>query len=364
MEKKYISTLASITGIAVNALLCTIKLRSGFATNSIAIISDGFNNLTDIGNAVLVFIGYRIALKPADKEHPYGHGRVEYMLSQGISIMIMTVGLSLLKSSIERLITPSAVKQDTRVIILLIISLLAKLALAGYYHQLYKKSGILPLKAQMTDSLSDSVSTAVIIIGYYLTPLTVPYLDAIIGLLVSLLIIKSGFDIFREMSSLLLGNPESEETLKKVTDICLSFAQVKGIHDLRIHTYGPDITYGSADIDLDYTLTLARAHDILDAIEEKVFEETGIKMTLHADPVEESDSLISLKNRLMEILGEYDTAISFHDLHYNKELDKYSVDLLIPYENKLNEEELKERILESFHEITQNSQCEIRIDHN
>lgn len=362
MDKESISRKASLAGIGVNIVLCTIKLVSGFLTNSIAILSDGFNNLTDIGNAILIFIGYRIARKPADREHPYGHGRVEYMLSQGIALMIIIVGLSLLKSSVQRFIDPAPVAFNKLAVIILVISLLAKAALALYYRKLHKESGLIPLKAQVTDSLSDAASTAIIIVGYVLTPLTTPYLDALLGLVLSVIIIINGLGIFMEMTSVLLGQPGSENTYEEVEKILTDYPEIKGIHDLRIHSYGPDIVFGSADIDLDASLTLQQAHDILDAMETEVARKTGIKLTLHADPSDDDQQFSQLRENLTTALKKHDDAVGFHDFHFNRKLNKYFVDIVVPYDHQTNKEEISRVVREAL-DISAD-EIEIRFDRN
>ncbi|MBE6116286.1 MAG: cation transporter [Erysipelotrichaceae bacterium] len=362
MDKESISRKASIAGICVNIVLCTIKLISGFMTNSIAILSDGFNNLTDIGNAVLIFIGYRLASKPADREHPYGHGRIEYMLSQGIATVIIIVGFSLFKSSVSRIITPKSVDFNLIAVIILALSLAAKRGLAMYYNTLYKSSGLIPLKAQTTDSLSDAASTAVIIVGYLLTPLTSPYLDAILGLILSAVIMYNGVRIFLEMTSILTGTTGDKNTFDEVERILSEYPDIRGVHDLRIHSYGPDILYGSADIDLDAGMTLSQAHDILDAMETDVAQKTGIKMTLHADPSADDQHLSELKQQLTAVLKRYDQEADFHDFHYNRKLNRYIVDIVIPFDHKADKEVISELIRNALTENGEQIEIEIRFD--
>lgn len=364
MNKENISRKASIAGIGVNIVLCTVKLISGLLTNSIAILSDGFNNLTDIGNAILIFVGYRLASKPADREHPYGHGRIEYMLSQGIATVIIVVGFSLLKSSVSRLITPKTVDFSLAAVVILALSLAAKAGLAIYYNKLYKVSGLVPLKAQTADSLSDAASTAVIIIGYLLTPLVSPYLDAVLGLILSAVIIYNGARIFLEMTSVLTGTSGSQKTFEEVEKILSDYPDIRGIHDLRIHSYGPDILYGSADIDLDADLTLSQAHDILDAMETDVARKTGIKLTLHADPFTDDYQLSQLKQKLSAVLKQYDSEMDFHDFHYNRMLNRYIVDIEIPFGRRADKEEISSMIRKALCEDGKQLEIEIRFDRN
>ena len=202
-ERDRISRISGIVGILVNVFLCTMKLIIGRIVNSISILSDGFNNLSDVFNALMVFIGYRLTDKPADREHPYGHGRFEYMMSQFISLMVMYVGMSLLRSSIERLIRPEEVVMNGIAVIVLGVSLLIKLGLAFWYERMYRRTSLSPLKAQKADSLADVAGTGVILAGYLLGPVLSIPVDSIIGIAVSLIIVLSGMRIFLQMTSIL-----------------------------------------------------------------------------------------------------------------------------------------------------------------
>lgn len=362
INKNSVSRKASFAGIAANVILCTVKLITGILTNSIAILSDGFNNLTDVGNAILIFIGYRIARKPADREHPYGHGRIEYMLSQGIAVMIIVVAVTLFKSSVDRLLNPVPISCTLPAVIILIASMLGKLLLAYYYNHLYKQSELIPLKAQIADSLSDAAGTAVLIAGYLLTPVTTPYLDAVLGLILSVMIFLNGAKIFLEMSSLLLGEPGNSDTYARVESILSNNPEIKGFHDLRIHSYGPDIIFGSADIDIDANITLSTAHDILDTLEEDIAAATGIKMTLHADPAKEDAAITELKEKLTSVLRAHSPSLSFHDFHYNRKLDTYYVDVEIPYDMEIDEKQLADQIYGELSRTGNTVPLEIRFD--
>ncbi|MBO4919805.1 MAG: cation transporter, partial [Erysipelotrichaceae bacterium] len=235
-ERNRISKISGIVGIGVNVLLCTMKLITGRVVNSISILSDGFNNLSDVFNALMVFVGYRLTGKPADRKHPYGHGRFEYMMSQFISLMVMYVGISLLRSSIQRLIAPKKVLMNRYALIILGVSILVKTGLAFWYGKMYEKSNLAPLQAQKADSLADVAGTAVILAGYVLGFFTSLPVDSIIGIVVSVIIVLSGFRIFYQMTSILLGQPADEELFVKIEEELKQERQIKGYHDLRLHS--------------------------------------------------------------------------------------------------------------------------------
>lgn len=360
-DKERISKRAGILGIAVNLCLCILKLFLGYLTNSIAIISDGFNNLSDIGNAILIFVGYRLASKPADKQHPYGHGRLEYMLSQAIAIMVMLVGISLLRVSAERLIHPEKVISNGWALFALIFSLAVKIMLSAYYNSLYRKTAMEPFKAQKVDSLADSAGITVIIIGYLIAPITDLPVDSVIGIAVSLLIVYGGFKIFRDNTSILLGQPLDDDMVSSIAEIISQHPEVQGVHDLRLHSYGQDNVFGSGDVELNSSLSLMEAHNILDMLEQQIYEQFQIQMTLHADPVVRNEKTKKYCNLLDEALKSLDPDLGYHDFHYNESLRRYLVDIDLPFQSKLTEQQVKEHIEAYFREKKSSIKLEIRI---
>ena len=356
-DRNRISRISGIVGIVVNVLLCTMKLIVGKTVNSISILSDGFNNLSDIFNALMVFVGYRLTGKPADREHPYGHGRFEYMMSQFISLMVMYVGVSLLRSCVERLIAPKEVLMNKYAVIVLGISLLVKLGLAFWYDRMYRKSGLTPLQAQKADSLSDVAGTGVILAGYLIGSLTTLPVDSIIGIAVSVIIILSGSRIFLRMTSILLGQPAEEELYDRIEEILKQDKEIRGYHDLRLHSYGSGRVYGSCDVEVNGEDTLYEIHDFLDVIEKKIFEGTGVQITLHPDPIRNSRKIKEYGKILSDTLKDRDTELSYHDLHYNAVSDNYSVDIVVPYRMKIDEEELCEEVRKKL-----GIEIEIKID--
>ena len=348
VDKNKISKRAGIIGIVVNICLCSLKLFLGFITNSIALITDGFNNLTDIANAILVFVGYHLANKPADKKHPYGHGRIEYMLSQAISIMIIIVGFTLLKTSIDRLLNPQDIIRNNYVLIVLIISLIVKLALANYYNKLYLETSLEPLYAQKIDSLADSASITVIIIGYIIIPFTKLPIDSIIGVIVSLLIIYSGINIFIQMTSILLGRPTDEELDDKIIELISKHKDVLGVHDLLIHSYGSDRIYATADVELPDSLSLVDAHNIIDKLEQDIFEQYNVEATLHIDPVVDNSKMKKYQDMIQKSLDELESNLKYHDFHYNSSTKQYYVDVEVPSDCQIDDQEICDSISSLF----------------
>jgi len=355
-NNKALGNKVGIVGIVANTLLCSLKLFIGYLTNSISIISDGYNNFSDIGNAIFIYLGYRLTNKPADKEHPFGHGRFEYMISQGISIMIIIVGISLLRSSIDRLINPQPLNYNPYAFLILIFSVLLKIGLAYYYTKLYKQTGLSTLKAQITDSLSDVAGTTVIIIAYLIMPLTSFPIDAIVGIILSFIIIYNGLEIFIRMTSVLLGKTVDEEVYHKITDILDNIEGIQGYHDLYLHSYGSDNIYGSCDVEIDSLLSFIDAHNICETAELKILDATGVRMTVHGDPIDNSKQAQKYKYMLYSLLDKLDEEISFHDFHNIG--NRYFVDIVIPYDSKYTENYLIDLVRKELNNIN----IEVNID--
>ena len=351
----------AIVGIIVNFILCALKLIVGHYSNSVAIFSDGFDNLADVGNSILIFVAYRIAAKPADKNHPYGHGRIENMLSQGISLMVMFVGLTLLTASAKRIFSPQPLLQDSRIVIMIAVSILIKLALAVYYKHIYNSSKLISIKAQISDSISDVARNLVIVLGYFITLYTGFNLDSYLGIIVSLLIIYNGYKLFSETSSILLGKSGDSELIEEIDGILKENKQILGVHDLRIHSYGLNTNYASADVEVDGDLSFISVHDLLDTLEEEVKDKTGAIITLHADPVSDDKDIRQLRKIIKETTDMYD-GFSYHDLHYNQSLSCYHVDLSIPYSYDLKRNDAVEQIKRLVQEYNKDIKIQINID--
>ena len=361
--KEQITRRAGVIGICVNIFLCSIKLFIGYITNSIAILSDGFNNLTDIVNALFVYLGYRISNRHEDSSHPFGYGRLEYMLSQAIAFMIMIVGITLCKTSIDRLLHPQKITLNTYVLLMMCFSLVVKLSLAHYYGSKYRQTSIELLKAQKIDSLADSASIFIIILGIVLTPFTDFPVDSFIGIIVSILIIYSGIRIFMDMSSILLGRSTDSELYEKISAYMTSQKNVLGFHDLIIHSYGANKLFGTCDVELDGRMSLIESHTIIDTIEDEILGQYGVQMTIHADPVMEDAKEDGFEKALVERLKEVDERINYHDYHYNENVREYHLDIELPYDMKDREEEMKDIITAVFRKYHKNRKINIKIDH-
>ena len=286
------STLSGVLGIIINSLLFIGKLVIGLAMNSIAIISDAFNNLSDTSSAVITIIGVKMANKKPDKEHPFGHGRIEYISSLIMASIIIVVGLELGKSSLVKIFNPSQVKTSFLVLLFLIISVLLKLWMFSYNRYMGKEINSKILQAASLDSLNDVFATLVIIISIGVSKYFSINIDGYIGALVSLLIIKSGLDITKEVVNLLIGPAPDKALVENLKDMLLKEEAVQGVHDLIIHEYGPGKFIGSVHAEVLDTTNIIDIHEKIDNLEMQIKEELGVEIVIHMDPISSNQERI------------------------------------------------------------------------
>jgi len=278
-------TLSGSVGIVVNILLSIAKLIIGSITHSITITGDALNNLSDAGSSTISLLGFRIASKPADKEHPYGHGRIEYICGLGVSVIIMFMGFELIKSSIGKIIEPQAPEFNYAAIIVLVLSIFGKLWLALFNRKIGKAISSDTVDAVVKDSLSDMAATAVSIISLVLSRYFDMPFDGIFGVVVSLFVIWAGIGVFRATTASLLGQPPEESTVKMLEEKIMSYDGVFGVHDLIVHDYGPGRCFVTAHAEVPSTADIMESHDLMDVIEQEIRNDTGYIITLHMDPI-------------------------------------------------------------------------------
>ncbi len=312
--RKNAGFLSSAVGIICNIFLFIIKYIMGTVSNSIAIISDGFNNLSDCLSSIITFVSYKLAAQPADKDHPFGHGRIEYLSSLIIAVIIMLVGFSFLKTSFTKILNPEAVSFNWITVISLAISIIVKFWMATFNKKLGKKYNSTVMLATSKDSLNDSYITLVTISSLFLSLITTLPVDGFIGCLVSILILKAGFEIIKDTVDTLIGTSADEETIKAITDIVLSYDDVIGIHDLIVHNYGPGRLICSLHAEVDSRRAMLEVHDTIDLIENELYEKLNIMASIHMDPIEVDNPVVNkYKQMVAEIINEIDTELSFHD---------------------------------------------------
>ena len=342
-----IGKLAGLTGIVCNCLLTALKLVIGLLVGSMAIIADGVNNLSDAASSLTTLLGFRMAQRPADKQHPYGHARYEYLSGLAVAALILLIGAELVKSSVAKIINPEPIDISAATIALLAASVAVKLWMAGFYKTLGKKINSTALYATSVDSRNDVISTCAVLLGCLVNYLFGLNIDGCVGLAVAIFILYSSVGIAKDTISPLLGQQADDELVDKITELVLSHEKVLGVHDLLVHDYGPGRCYASAHVELSADEDPMACHDIIDDIECDVLEKMNVHFVIHYDPVVQNDAEQNEMRRTVgEIIRELNPAFSIHDFRIvrGSAQSKLVFDLGVPYSMIEKKKEIKERI--------------------
>ena len=358
-------TLAGITGILLNLLLFAGKLTAGLLAGAISVTADAFNNLTDAASSVVTLVGFRLAGQKPDADHPFGHGRIEYLAGLAVSLIILLVGVELGKSSIQKIIHPEETQLTWLTAGILIVSVLVKLWMSRFNRGLGLRISSETLKAAATDSRSDAISTAAVLVGLVISRLTSLPLDGWIGVLVALLILKAGFEAAKSTLDPLLGQAADPEMVKEIEDLILSHAQIIGIHDMVIHDYGPGRRMMSVHAEVPCDTDVLAVHDIIDHIEREIEERFSIQAVIHMDPIQVGDPVVDgLRELTARLAREIHPDITIHDfritagpLHTN-----LIFDMVVPYEAALSDRQAKEAMAEKLTAVSPNYYAVIDID--
>ncbi len=350
--RKNYGTLGSFVGIVCNLLLCSFKITVGGITGSISIVADGLNNLSDMGSSVVAMLGFKLADKPADSDHPFGHGRMEYMSAFVVAILILLVGFELLKSSVTALINNTAQPQYTYfALTVLLVSILCKLWMFLFNRKLGKKIGSGTLFATAQDSLNDVVATSVILISAIVCKIfTLPFnLDAVMGIFVALFIVFSGITTAKDTINQILGEPPEKSLIDDIENTILSFKEFVGIHDLIVHNYGPGRQFASVHVEVPQDIDIVKCHEQIDLCEKLVGEKLDINLVIHMDPIDVNDeSVLATKRNIAEGLKIIDSGLTLHDFRMTPQSDTRTnliFDVVIPSNLKMGEKELEQKII-------------------
>ncbi len=358
--------ICSIFGILLNVLLFAGKLVCGLITGSIAVSADAFNNLSDAGSSVVTLVGFRLSEKKPDPDHPFGHGRIEYVSGLIVSFMIVLMGIELIKTSVTGLIEPKLPDFKILTLIILSVSILVKLYICLYNRKYGKWINSAAMMATASDSLGDVASTTVVLISGVASYLTgFIYLDAICGFAVSLFILYAGFKAAKETVSPLLGQPPSPEFVKRVEEIALSSDKVIGLHDMIVHDYGPGRVMVSLHCEVSSEDDIIELHEVIDGLENRISEELSCNALIHMDPVDVNDEALNgIRPVVAEAVKALHERASFHDLRVVRAAEHLNVlfDVMVPFDAKISEKEAVSRI--TGYIKTQKSDCEciIKID--
>jgi len=328
------SVLAGILGIICNLFLFLLKISIGAILGSIAIISDAFNNLSDTGSSLISIIGAKLSNKKPDKEHPFGHGRFEYISSLVVSFIIILVGFELLKSAFSKILSPTPIRLNLPMLVILSASVTVKIWMYSYNKFISKKIDSGVLRAAAKDSLNDVIATLAIIASTAISDfLKFPQLDGIIGIAVSLLIMKSGFEIARDTINILLGTLPDKQTVNSIREIISSDPHIVGVHDLIVHDYGPGRVMASVHAEVADDAQIIKIHEIIDALEKKVENDVGVHMVIHMDPISvDCERTNSIKNEVISVIKSIDSALNIHDFRMTDGVNNINLifDLEVP----------------------------------
>ena len=328
-----VGKLAGITGIVCNILLASLKILAGLLTGSVAITGDGINNLTDSASSIVTLLGFRIAQRPADGEHPFGHGRYEYISGVVVAALVLLAGAELAKSSVEKILHPQAVPFTALTLVILLVSIAVKLWMAGFNRKLGKLIGSKTLEATSQDSRNDVIATSAVVVSFLADGLFHIQLDGFVGLGVAVFILWSGISLAKSTIDPLIGMQADEEMVEQLTRMILSHPRVLGIHDLLIHDYGPGHCFATVHAEMSAGESPLDAHDQLDHIEQEAMHNFGIHLVIHYDPIDETEDWAALRTMAEECAGDLDPTASIHDLRIvdDQGQKKLTFDLAVPY---------------------------------
>jgi len=365
LTRKIYGYVCGGVGIILNLFLFATKLFIGFISSSIAITADAFNNLTDAGSSVISLFGFVLSGQKADKEHPFGHGRIEYIAGIFISVVIIYVGIELLRSSIDKILHPTEFVFNKYIVIILIVSILVKLYMAYYNRHSGKKIQSTALLAVATDSVSDAIATGAILLSAVFMYFTGIQIDGYVGLLVSLLIIKSGVAAVIQTSSPLLGGIPDRDFVKKVEEIVRENPETVGIHDLVIHDYGPNKIFVSLHMEVDGSKEIFVLHDAADLVEKQIAEELGCEAVIHMDPIDVNNPILkeiyaTLQKRLSIVCPEGNV----HDLRIVPGPTHTNVifDLIVPAERYFAKDKISAELEKCVSELNENYYAVITVE--
>ena len=358
--------LASVVGIFCNVLLFSVKLAIGLILSSLAVTADAFNNLSDAASSIISFVGVKMAGKPADAEHPFGHGRIEYIAALIVSFLVIEVGFTFFKSSISKIMHPEEITFDPVPFIILILSILVKLWMAFFNNKLGKRIDSKVMLATAADSLGDVITTSATVISIVICHFTSINVDAIAGLIVSGIVIWSGVSIAKDTLEPLIGQRVPSELYQKITDMVESYEGIVGAHDLIVHNYGPNRSMATIHAEVPNDVSIEASHEIIDRIERDAKKELNILLVIHMDPVEMRDEeVLELRDKTSHIVHALDPELHFHDFRVLKEDEQKNLifDLVVPdsYTEK-DANRVMHQLIALLHEMEKNVDCIITLD--
>ena len=360
--------LASVVGIICNLILFGIKIVIGTLLNSIAVTADAFNNLSDATSSIIGFVGTKLANRPADKEHPFGHGKYEYVAALIVAFLVLEVGLSCLKSSFSKILHPEPLEFQFYLVIILVISVLIKVWLGVFNRKLGKRINSAIMKATSADAFGDVGITSATVLSVLLVKFAGLNIDGYIGLVVSIFVLLSGINILKETIQPLLGLAISVEDYERISRFVEKYDLIVGSHDLILHNYGPSALMATIHAEVPDTTSMDKAHGVIDQIERDAKEQLGILLVIHMDPVAVDDEqAMAAKEIVIDELKKLDEIGTIHDFRMVKgeEESKLIFDLVVPHSYSVTREnDLINKLRDKVQEVNGHYECIITLEHS
>lgn len=357
--------LCGVVGIGLNLLLFAVKFFAGTLSGSIAITADAFNNLSDAGSSLVTLLGFRLAGRKPDPEHPFGHGRMEYISGLVVAGLILLMGVELFKSSLKKILQPEAIVSSPLVLLILALSVAVKLYMFYYNRAIGKRIKSSAMTATATDSLSDAVSTTAVLVATLVAQFTGLNIDGWVGMLVALFILFSAYKAAKETLSPLLGQTPEPEFVEHIQQIVLSYPEVQNVHDLVVHDYGPGRVMISLHAEVPADGDLLQLHDVIDNIEHRLKKELGCMAVIHMDPIVTNDAhTTALRQAVAEQVKAIDPRLTIHDFRIvpGPSHTNLIFDVVVPYDVKLSGEQVRRRIGELVAQMDGNYFAVVQID--
>ncbi len=363
-QRTKVGQIAGIFGLISNIVLFFGKLFVGFIASSVAILADAVNSLSDMVSSILTLIGFKVAAKPADRKHPYGHERFEYISGLAVSFVIILVGLQFLQSSFNKILEPESTTFSFGIFVVLLASIFIKIWQISMYKRLGQKIDSQTLQASGKDSLNDVFTTVTVVLSVLIEYLTGWQIDGVIGFILALYIIYTGVRMIKDFIDELLGSRPSDQQIQMMEAKLASYPLILGYHDLLIHNYGPQSKFASVHVEIDASWSLSYAHQVIDMIEKDFQKNLEVELVCHLDPVAIHDTqFLKINKELMNILAEFNEGLKMHDLRI-KDHNVLQFDLVIPEEIMENEQQLLAEIRQEVSKRIGNYQLDVRLDHN
>lgn len=363
-ERLRLGVVSGVVGIVLNIILSVFKMIFGAITKSVSIVADGANNIFDAVSSIINLVGFKISGKPADDEHPFGHGRIEYISALTLAFFILIMGVELIKTSFEKFSNPETVIFNTPAVIVLIFSIFAKIWLALFNRKVGKMMNSVAVDAVVADSIGDIAATTCSLIALVASKFTDLPIDAFMGIVVALVIVYAGIGIIKDTMGPLLGEPPDKEIVAELEDLVMSYEGVVGIHDLVLHSYGHSKIYGSLHAEVPADTDILQSHDTIDLIERHVQEKLGIEISIHMDPIINDERTHLLRENVSDIVKEIDSDATIHDFRIvdGPTHTNLIFDAVLPRSSALSENEFRNMVEKSVKKLNEKYFTVINID--